>query len=106
MKGHRDATNPGNSAYRRQRQHDPAGRRTGRRHRPTVASLAQPLARQPARLVLDLTDLRFCDCTGFSLLVQTRNALPHGSELVLHGATTQLLRLLRITRVDTTLTLA
>lgn len=70
------------------------------------AALARPLAQRPARLVLDLSDLDFCDSSGLCLLVQTRNALPDSSELILHGATPQLQRLLHITRLDTTFTLA
>lgn len=69
------------------------------------AALAQPLAGRPARLVLDLSELNFCDSTGLSLLVQTCNALPDTGELILQGASPQLRRLLHITRLDTTLTL-
>lgn len=68
-------------------------------------ALAGSLARRPARLILDLTELDFCDSTGLALLVQTRNALPDTSELILHGATDQMRRLLRITCLDTTFTL-
>ena len=69
------------------------------------AALAQTLTQRPARLILDLTDLDFCDSTGLALLVQTRNNLPDTSQLILHGATDRMHRLLCITRLDTIFTL-
>ena len=70
------------------------------------ATLAQPLAAHPDRLILDLSGLEFCDSTGLAALVHTRNALPENGELILYGTPDLIRRLLRITHLEDTFTLA
>lgn len=69
------------------------------------AALAPALAERPPRLVLDVSELDFCDSAGLTALVQTRKTLPDTSQLVLHGSRPRIRRLLRITNLDTTFTL-
>lgn len=57
------------------------------------------------RLILDVSDLTFCDSTGLAVLIRARNALPAHRQLILHVACDQLRRLLAITQLDTTFTL-
>lgn len=69
------------------------------------AVLAEAVVAGSDRLVLDVSGLRFCASTGLAVLVCARCGLPTNGQLILHGASDQLRRLLRITHLDTTFTL-
>jgi anti-anti-sigma factor len=55
---------------------------------------------------LDLTQVAHCDSSGLTLLVEVREALGAcGGQLVLHGVSDRLRRVLEITGLDTTFTI-
>ncbi|CAM5278503.1 hypothetical protein SAVIM338S_00098 [Streptomyces avidinii] len=55
----------------------------------------------PPDVVIDLTDLRFCDSSGLSALVRARlTAEEHGRRIVLHAPNRQMRRLLELTGVN------
>lgn len=58
-------------------------------------------ARRPGRVVLDLKDLRFCDCAGLNVLLEARATAGRvGSELCVVGTRTQVARLFSLAGVD------
>ncbi|MFI8339152.1 STAS domain-containing protein [Streptomyces sp. NPDC085639] len=66
-----------------------------------LAAVTDCFARRPERVVLDLRDLRFCDCAGLNVLVEAKAAADGlGTELRVEGARTQVARLLTLTGVD------
>ncbi|PBC69886.1 anti-sigma B factor antagonist [Streptomyces sp. TLI_235] len=70
------------------------------RHR-LERALTQALTRRPPRLVVDLSDLDFCDSTGLNALLKTRLAAQAaGVELLLGGLSPQVRRLLEITETN------
>lgn len=69
-------------------------------------ALAPALTAQSGCLVLDVTELAFCDSSGLSALVDAHNQLDGPGKLVLLGASDQLRQVLRITNLDSTITLA
>lgn len=65
------------------------------------AALDDCFARRCDRVVLDLRDLRFCDCAGLNLLLEARVAADRiGSELCVRGAREQVARLFALTGAD------
>lgn len=65
------------------------------------AALADCLAQRPARLVLDLGDLHFCDCAGLNVLLEARAAVDRiATELYVEGTRAQVARLFALTGVD------
>jgi anti-anti-sigma factor len=65
------------------------------------AALADCFARRPARVVLDLWGLRFCDCAGFNVLLEAKAATDRlGAELCVEGACAQVTRLFVLTGAD------
>ncbi|WP_053704943.1 STAS domain-containing protein [Streptomyces sp. WM6368] len=66
-----------------------------------LAAVTDCFARRPDRVVLDLRDLRFCDCAGLNVLVEAKAAADRiGTELCVEGARTQVARLLTLTGAD------
>jgi anti-anti-sigma factor len=62
------------------------------------AVLTDCLDRHPRRLLIDLWNLRFCDCAGLNLLLEARaSALARGAELVVEGVRGQVDRLFTLT---------
>jgi len=62
------------------------------------AVLADCLDRRPRLLLIDLWDLRFCDCAGLNLLLEARaSAHARGMELTVEGVRGQVDRLFRLT---------
>jgi anti-anti-sigma factor len=72
-------------------------------------SLAQGVTHEGARVVIDLTDCDFIDSTGIALIVRSWQRLDSGGaaggdgRLVLCCINTQVLRLLRITGVESSI---
>ncbi|MFE9636141.1 STAS domain-containing protein [Streptomyces sp. NPDC006463] len=65
------------------------------------AALADCFARRSDRVVLDLRDLRFCDCAGLNVLLEARVTADRiGTDLCVTGARAQVARLLALTGVD------
>jgi anti-anti-sigma factor len=66
------------------------------------AAVADCLAPRPARVVLDLRDLHFCDCAGLNGLLEGRAAADRiGVALALEGVCGQVARLFALTGADT-----
>ncbi|MGW6689980.1 STAS domain-containing protein [Streptomyces sp. NPDC054961] len=64
-------------------------------------AVAGCLARRSPRIVIDLRDLRFCDCAGLGVLLEARAAADRiGTELRVEGARAQVARLFALTGVD------
>ncbi|WP_030768343.1 STAS domain-containing protein [Streptomyces sp. NRRL F-2664] len=56
---------------------------------------------RPAGVILDLTDLTFCDSSGLNAILQARRvALEHGRQLRLHAPSPQVRRLLSLTGAE------
>ncbi|MER6434250.1 STAS domain-containing protein [Streptomyces sp900105245] len=65
------------------------------------AVVADCLASRPARLVMDVSAVTFCDAAGLSALEAARDSAEHaGAEFALAGVRPALLRILSITRLD------
>lgn len=65
------------------------------------AHIGFALDRQPARLVLDLAGLRFCDATGLSVFVMAKNAATReDASLALAAVPRLVTRLLRMTGMN------
>ncbi|MFD3538485.1 STAS domain-containing protein [Streptomyces sp. NPDC058662] len=63
-------------------------------------ALADCLARRCDRLVLDLRDLRFCDCAGLNVLLEAKAATDRiGADLRVEGADGQVARLFALAGV-------
>jgi anti-anti-sigma factor len=60
-------------------------------------ALDLPLRQSPSCLVLDLTDLDFCDSSGLALLVAVRRRLPPEASLFLAGAKPIVARVFQVT---------
>ncbi|MDX6257214.1 MAG: anti-sigma factor antagonist [Frankiales bacterium] len=60
-------------------------------------ALETPLHQTDPCLILDLTDVRFCDSSGLALLVATRRRLPDGAPLRLAGAQPIVARVFQLT---------
>ncbi|WNI14146.1 STAS domain-containing protein [Actinacidiphila sp. ITFR-21] len=68
---------------------------------PLRTALAEGFSRRPQQLVLDLWDLRFCDCAGLNVLLEAEAAARQsGVELRLEGVRAQLTRLFGLAGVD------
>jgi anti-anti-sigma factor len=68
---------------------------------PLRAAFAECLARHPGRVVLDLWDLRFCDCAGLNVLLEAEaSARRLGAELRVEGVRAQVARLFTLAGVD------
>jgi anti-anti-sigma factor len=64
-------------------------------------ALAGCLARRPHQLLLDLFDLRFCDCAGLNVLLEADiSARRLDVELRVEGVRTQVARLFTLAGVD------
>ncbi|MFD9575778.1 STAS domain-containing protein [Streptomyces sp. NPDC059982] len=64
-------------------------------------ALADCFALRPDRVVLDLWDLRFCDCAGLNVMVEAKaTADRSAAELRVEGALAQVARLFALTGVD------
>ncbi|WP_411103896.1 STAS domain-containing protein [Streptomyces sp. cmx-4-9] len=64
-------------------------------------ALGDCLALEADRIVLDLWDLRFCDCAGLNVVLEARAAADRiGIELRVEGALAQVARLFALTGVD------
>jgi anti-sigma B factor antagonist len=64
-------------------------------------AVSDALERHPAVLVVDLTALRFMDCSGLSVLVETHQHLAGSNrQLLITGAQPIVRRLLRVTGRD------
>ncbi|THA57924.1 STAS domain-containing protein [Streptomyces sp. A1136] len=62
------------------------------------AAFADCFARCSDRVVLDLCDLRFCDCAGLNVLVEAKATADRiGIELCVEGAHAQVARLFALT---------
>nr|WSX53784.1 STAS domain-containing protein [Streptomyces sp. NBC_00974] len=65
------------------------------------AAVADCWARRSRRVVIDLRDLRFCDCAGLGVLLEARDTADKvGTELCVEGARAQVARLFALTGVD------
>ncbi|MFJ4776626.1 STAS domain-containing protein [Streptomyces sp. NPDC088762] len=65
------------------------------------AAIAECFARRPPRVLLDLWDLRFCDCGGLNVLLEARSVADRiGTEVRMEGACGQVARLFALTGVD------
>jgi anti-sigma B factor antagonist len=65
------------------------------------AHIGFALGRQPARLVLDLAGLRFCDASGLSVFAMAQNAATReGASLALAAVPRLVTRLLRMTGMN------
>ncbi|MEV8536895.1 STAS domain-containing protein [Streptomyces sp. NPDC051211] len=65
------------------------------------AAVADCFARRPDRVVLDLWDLRFCDCAGLNVLMEAKATADRiGTELRVEGARPQVARLFALTGAD------
>ncbi|MGW4569117.1 STAS domain-containing protein [Streptomyces sp. NPDC004561] len=63
--------------------------------------MTECLAQWPVRLVMDVSAVSFCDAASLSTLIEARDSVqPAGTEFVLQGARTTLLRVLTITGLD------
>jgi anti-sigma B factor antagonist len=68
---------------------------------PQLREALEPLLSQPnPQVVLDLTNVDFCDSTGVTLLVRSRRRLGPSGRLLLVGAQPPVERLLQITGLD------
>lgn len=68
---------------------------------PTLRAAAQEkLEAGAGRLVLDLTELSFCDSTGLSVMVWAHHTFPDG--VLLHHPSPQLRKILRTTQLEQT----
>ncbi|MDX3533765.1 STAS domain-containing protein [Streptomyces sp. MB09-01] len=66
-----------------------------------LAAVADCFARQPDRVVLDLSALRFCDCAGLNVLVEAKVTADRiGTDLRVDGARTQVARLFALAGVE------
>ncbi|MEV6110797.1 STAS domain-containing protein [Streptomyces sp. NPDC051940] len=75
-----------------------AGGRLG----PELDALTAPDVPEPPTLVIDLREVTFADCSGLSLLVRSRRrARRLGGSVRLVCAAPRILRVLRLTRLDT-----
>ncbi len=52
------------------------------------------------RVALDLSNVTFIDSTGLGALIALRKSLPEGSEMAIFGATKQVDKLFRLTRLN------
>lgn len=60
----------------------------------------------PPDIVLDLTDLAFCDSSGLNAFLQARlTAIQYGWRVILHAPNQQVTRLLELTGADTLFTI-
>ncbi|MER5757661.1 STAS domain-containing protein [Streptomyces sp. NPDC002082] len=60
----------------------------------------------PPDVVIDLTELAFCDSSGLNALLQARlTAEEHGRRIALHAPNRQIRKLLRLTGTDTLFTI-
>ena len=74
---------------------------------PVLADVLRGLAQPCDRVVLDLSALTFIDSTGLTLAVtEYRRAARDGVELVLAGATDNVLDVLRLTGLDVAMPMA
>jgi anti-sigma B factor antagonist len=74
---------------------------------PVLADVMRGLAPPCDRVVLDLSALTFIDSTGLTLAVtEYRRAARHGVELVVAGATDNVLHVLRLTGLDVAMPMA
>ncbi|WP_329128753.1 STAS domain-containing protein [Streptomyces sp. NBC_01476] len=65
------------------------------------AALAECFAAHPQLLVLDLWDLRFCDCAGLNVLLEARiTGRERGVDVLVEGVRPQVARLFTLARVD------
>ncbi|MER5726868.1 STAS domain-containing protein [Streptomyces sp. NPDC002138] len=65
------------------------------------AALTHCFARRSGRIVLDLAELRFCDCAGLNVLLEAKATADRiGSPLCVEGARAQVARLFALTGVD------
>jgi anti-anti-sigma factor len=65
------------------------------------SALADWLARPSHRVILDLRELRFCDCAGFNALLEAKaTADGTGTELSVEGARAQVARLFSLIGAD------
>ncbi|MFD3517481.1 STAS domain-containing protein [Streptomyces sp. NPDC058657] len=68
---------------------------------PVRAAVADCFARRPDRVVVELWDLRFCDCAGLNALLEAKaTADMLGAELRVEGARAQVARLFALTGAD------
>lgn len=67
------------------------------------AAAHHKLATGARQLILDLTDLRFCDCAGLNVLLWAEHTFPDG--VLLHHPNPQLRTILRTTELDQALTI-
>lgn len=68
--------------------------------------LAEAVAERSQGLVIDVSALNYCGTSGLAVLVQARNDLSPFSQLILHGASGQLRRLLQTTQLQNFFTLS
>jgi anti-anti-sigma factor len=74
---------------------------------PTLAEALRGLGAPCERVVLDLSELTFIDSTGLRLTVaEYERAKAEGFELVLAGATDDVLRVIRLTGLDVVVPMA
>ncbi|MFE4258149.1 STAS domain-containing protein [Streptomyces sp. NPDC056883] len=60
----------------------------------------------PGEVVIDLTELAFCDSSGLNALLQARlTAEEHGRRITLHAPNRQIRKLLQLTGTDTLFTI-
>ena len=74
---------------------------------PAVWDALQPALEDAKRVVVDLSDVRFIDSTGLSVLVRAHRRLSHnGGILVVRSPSEMAGRVLRVTGLDTVFGLA
>ncbi|MDG4862689.1 STAS domain-containing protein [Streptomyces sp. T-3] len=68
---------------------------------PLRAAFAVCFAQRSDRVVVDVSDLHFCDCAGLNVLLEAKATADRvGTELCMEGARAQMARLLALTGAD------
>jgi anti-anti-sigma factor len=69
-------------------------------HRQLAQRLAETMAQQPRRLVIDMAEVGFADCASVRLIVATGRSLPDGSRPVISRPRPVVRRVLHVTGLD------